>query len=77
MITRSKFDTIKQNILTSSSIYLVYDKPTSVKKALVDLDWKASMQLEYDALIKNGIWYKFLHQMIGKLLTTRRFFKLE
>lgn len=54
MQTRSKSGIHQLRI--NPSLLLALCKPTSVKQALTDSNWKLAMQQEYDALMKNYTW---------------------
>lgn len=54
MQTRSKSGIVKPRVFPS--LLLTHVEPTSVKQALAQPEWRAAMQDEYDALLKNGTW---------------------
>jgi len=55
MVTRSKAG-ISNPKLYNISVDLNMNEPSTVKDALSHLEWCQAMQLEYDALVKAGIW---------------------
>lgn len=54
MLTRAKSGFAQPRL--QPKLLLTHVEPKSPKQALADPQWKAAMQNEYDALIKNQIW---------------------
>lgn len=54
MQTRAKFGFSQPKL--EPRLLLTHTEPKTVKQALADLQWKAAMQAEYDALIYNNTW---------------------
>ena len=55
MQTLAKSGVVKPKIYLATFVPMV-PKPLNITKALSSPQWKATMQSEYDALMKNGTW---------------------
>lgn len=92
MLTRTKIGTLQPPnyaILNSFNLFIfsltktpntepnVHMEPTTITKALSNLEWKATMKDEYDALMANNTWslvFLFAHMY---LVGCKRVFRIK
>lgn len=74
VITRSKTTIIKQTYVAPIP---TISEPTSVVEALDNSDWKAAMQGEYDALIRNKTWTLTPLPAGNNLISCKWFFNIK
>ncbi|KAH9723150.1 retrovirus-related pol polyprotein from transposon RE2 [Citrus sinensis] len=76
MVTRAKAGIFKPKFLAYSSV-LEEHEPATISQALSNPKWKAAMQAEYDALMKNETWVLVPASQATKVVGCKWVFRIK